>query len=219
MSVKAASLTLRPQRKTRMTDTAVLKHYPSLDSLLADVRACRACEAHLPRGPRPIVQVGEGARVLIVGQAPGTRVHASGIPWDDASGKRLREWLGVDAATFYDPTQFAIIPMGYCYPGRSKSGDLPPRPECAELWLGHLLAKLPDVKLTLLIGAHAQKHFLGPRRKLTLTVTVQAWHEVTPVYFPLPHLSPRNTPWLQRTPWFKQELVTVLRARIDPIVE
>jgi uracil-DNA glycosylase len=202
---------------TRMTDIAVLKHYPNLDTLLADVRACRACEAHLPKGPRPIVQVGEGARVLIVGQAPGTRVHASGIPWDDASGKRLREWLGVEPGEFYDPARFAIIPMGYCYPGRGNGGDLPPRPECADLWLDHLLAKLPDIKLTLLIGAHAQKHFLGTRRKPTLTETVQAWREVAPTYFPLPHPSPRNTPWLQRNPWFEQDLVPTLRTQIDAI--
>ncbi|ATQ74382.1 uracil-DNA glycosylase [Massilia violaceinigra] len=200
-----------------MTDIATLKHYPDLDSLLSDVRACRACEAHLPKGPRPIVQVGEGARVLIIGQAPGSRVHASGIPWDDASGTRLREWMGVDAKAFYDPTRFAIIPMGYCYPGRGKGGDLPPRTECADLWPDQLLAKLPDIELTLLIGAHAQRHFLGPLRKPSLTGTVQAWRDVAPAYFPLPHPSPRNTPWLQRNPWFEQDLVPVLRARINGI--
>ncbi|MFB9243320.1 uracil-DNA glycosylase family protein [Massilia antarctica] len=200
-----------------MTDSAVLKRYANLESLLADVRACRACEAHLPKGPRPIVQVGEGARVLIVGQAPGARVHASGIPWDDASGTRLREWMGVDANAFYDPGRFAIIPMGYCYPGRGNGGDLPPRTECADLWLDQLLAKLPDIELTLLIGAHAQRHFLGARRKASLTATVQAWRDVAPGYFPLPHPSPRNTPWLQRNPWFEQELVPVLRARIAQV--
>ncbi|CUI07456.1 uracil-DNA glycosylase family protein [Massilia antarctica] len=200
-----------------MTDSTVLKRYPNLDSLLADVRACRACEAHLPKGPRPIVQVGEGARVLIVGQAPGARVHASGIPWDDASGTRLREWLGVDANAFYDPARFAIIPMGYCYPGRGNGGDLPPRTECADLWLDQLLANLPDIELTLLIGAYAQRHFLGARRKASLTATVQAWRDVAPRYFPLPHPSPRNTPWLQRNPWFEQELVPVLRARIAQV--
>ncbi|MCE3602585.1 uracil-DNA glycosylase family protein [Massilia sp. P8910] len=200
-----------------MTDSTVLKRYPNLDSLLADVRACRACEAHLPKGPRPIVQVGEGARVLIVGQAPGARVHASGIPWDDASGTRLREWLGVDANAFYDPARFAIIPMGYCYPGRGNGGDLPPRTECADLWLDQLLANLPDIELTLLIGAYAQRHFLGARRKASLTATVQAWRDVAPRYFPLPHPSPRNTPWLQRHPWFEQELVPVLRARIAQV--
>ena len=200
-----------------MTDSAVLKRYANLDSLLADVRACRACEAHLPKGPRPIVQVGEGARVLIVGQAPGARVHASGIPWDDASGTRLREWMGVEANAFYDPGRFAIIPMGYCYPGRGNGGDLPPRTECADLWLDQLLAKLPDIELTLLIGAYAQRHFLGARRKASLTATVQAWRDVAPRYFPLPHPSPRNTPWQQRNPWFEQELVPLLRARVAQV--
>ncbi len=188
--------------------------YLTLADLLADVRDCRACEAHLPHGPRPVVQVGEGARVLIVGQAPGARVHASGIPWDDASGKRLRAWLGVDSDQFYDPGQIAIIPMGYCYPGRGKGGDLPPRRECADLWLDHLLAKMPHIALTLLIGAHAQRHFLGRQRKPSLALTVQAWREFAPEFFPLPHPSPRNTPWLQRHLWFEQEMVPALQATV-----
>jgi uracil-DNA glycosylase family 4 len=188
--------------------------YVSLDRLLADVRSCRACEATLPHGPRPVLQAGKDARVLIVGQAPGSKVHASGIPFDDASGKKLRSWLGVESAEFYNPAQFAIIPMGYCYPGRGKGGDMPPRPECAELWLDKLLQQLPNIELIVLIGLHAQKHFLGKARKASLTETVRAWREYGPTYFPVPHPSPRNTPWFQHNPWFENELVPVLRARI-----
>lgn len=188
--------------------------YAGLDQLLAAVRDCRACEAHLPFGPRPVLQAGASARILIVGQAPGARVHASGIPWDDQSGERLRRWLGLDTTTFYDPSTIAIIPMGYCYPGRGNSGDLPPRRECVTLWLDQLLAALPRIELTLLIGLHAQRHFLGNRRKSTLTETVRAWREFGPQYLPLPHPSPRNTPWFQRHPWFESELLPTLRERI-----
>ncbi|PWF49235.1 uracil-DNA glycosylase family protein [Massilia glaciei] len=198
------------------------KRYPSpdaspdasLNALLAEVRDCRVCEAHLPLGPRPVLQAAAGARILIVGQAPGARVHASGVPWDDASGARLRQWLGVEAAEFYGE-RFAIIPMGYCYPGRGKGGDLPPRRECADLWLDMLLDKIPSIELTLLIGLHAQRHFLGRRRKATLTDTVRAWREFAPAFIPLPHPSPRNTPWFQANPWFEQELLPMLKARIE----
>lgn len=192
-------------------------HYPTLAGLLTAVRQCRACEQHLPLGPRPVLQVGDGARILIVGQAPGTRVHASGIPWSDPSGERLRTWMGIDAAGFYDASHIAIIPMGYCYPGRGKGGDLPPRRECASLWLDHLLAKLPQIELTLLVGLHAQRHFLGKRRKQSLTETVKAWREFAPEYLPLPHPSARNTPWFQRNPWFEHELLPVLRERIESL--
>ena len=191
--------------------------YSTLAELLTEVRQCRECEQHLPLGPRPVLQVGEAARILIVGQAPGARVHATGTPWDDPSGERLREWMGIDATRFYDASQIAIIPMGYCYPGRGKGGDLPPRRECATLWLDHLLAKLPQIELTLLIGLYAQRHFLGSRRKHTLTETVQAWREFAPDYLPLPHPSARNTPWFQRNPWFEDELLPVLRDRISSL--
>ncbi|MEZ0606704.1 uracil-DNA glycosylase family protein [Paraburkholderia sp. IW21] len=190
----------------------------SLDSLLTDVRACRACVPHLPLGPRPIVRAGADARILIVGQAPGARVHASGIPWDDASGDRLRNWLGIDATTFHDESQFAIIPMGFCYPGRGNGGDKPPRRECAQLWLDSLLEKLPKIQLTLLIGQYAQQHFLGSRRKPSLTETVRAWREYAPAFVPLPHPSPRNQPWFQRHPWFESEVLPMLRERIEPLV-
>ena len=189
----------------------------SLGDLLGSVRNCRVCEADLPLGPRPVLQAGSTARILIVGQAPGVRVHNSGIPWDDASGERLRRWTGVGNDSFYDASQVAIIPMGLCYPGRGQGGDLPPRRECAELWLDPLLARLPQIELTLLIGLHAQRHFLGRRRKASLTETVKAWREFAPECFPLPHPSARNTPWFQRNPWFEHDLVPALRRRVDAL--
>lgn len=191
--------------------------HPTLEALLAAVRACRACEAHLPLGPRPVLRAAETARILIVGQAPGARVHASGIPWDDPSGERLREWMGVDKEIFYDDSRIAIIPMAYCYPGRGTGGDLPPRRECAALWLDQLLARLPRIELTLLIGQYAQRHFLGSRRKPSLTATVSAWQEYAPRFVPLPHPSPRNQPWFKRHPWFERQLVPMLRARIEAL--
>ena len=191
--------------------------YPTLGGLLTAVRHCRACAPHLPLGPRPVLQAGGAARILIVGQAPGARVHASGIPWDDPSGERLRTWMGIAAARFYDASQIAIIPMGYCDPGRGNGGDLPPRRECASLWLDHLLTKLPQIEMTLLVGLHAQRHFLGNRRKQSLTETVKAWREFAPEYLPLPHPSARNTPWFQRNPWFEHELLPVLRERIESV--
>src|SRR5690606_21617716 len=169
----------------------------AFDDLLRRVRACRVCAAHLPLGPRPVVQAGVDARLLIVGQAPGARVHASGVPWDDASGERLRDWMQVDKATFYDPQRIAIIPMGYCYPGKGSSGDLPPRRECAELWLDRLLACLPDIELTLLIGQYAQRHFLGAQARPGVGATVADHARHAPRYLPLPHPSPRNIGWFQ----------------------
>lgn len=194
--------------------TVAIAPHPSLETLLVDVRSCRVCEAHLPLGPRPVVQVGASARILLVGQAPGTRVHASGVPWDDASGDRLRDWTGLDKARFYDASEVAIIPMGFCYPGRGKGGDLPPRRECADLWLDRLLAGLPHIELTLLIGLYAQRHFLGAQRKSSLTETVKAWREYAPRFIPLPHPSARNTPWFQRNPWFEQALLPELKQRV-----
>ena len=189
----------------------------SLDGLLGSVRNCRVCEADLPLGPRPVLQVGSTARILMVGQAPGVRVHNSEIPWDDPSGERLRRWTGVSNESFYDAAQVAIIPMGLCYPGRGQGGDLPPRRECAELWLDLLLARLPEIELTLLIGLNAQRHFLGRRRKASLTETVKAWREFAPDCFPLPHPSARNTPWFQRNPWFEDDLLPALRRRVDAL--
>jgi uracil-DNA glycosylase len=194
------------------------RKYPTLETLLEAVRDCRACDAHLPLGPRPVLRAAATARILIVGQAPGLRVHNTGIPWNDPSGERLRGWMGVSKDVFYDESRIAIIPMGYCYPGRGNGGDLPPRRECAQLWLDRLLAKLPLIELTLLIGQHAQRHFLGRRRKPSLAETTKAWREYSPAYIPLPHPSPRNTPWLQRNAGFERQLLPELRKRVDAIL-
>ena len=187
----------------------------ALAALLCEVRACRLCEEHLPLGPRPVLRADVRARVLIVGQAPGTRVHATGIPWNDPSGDRLRDWLEVDREAFYDERRFAIIPAGLCYPGRGRSGDLPPRPECAPRWHPALRALLPRIELTLLVGQYAQAFYLGPRRQATLTATVHAWREYLPEFLPLPHPSPRNTRWLQVNPWFALEVLPGLRERVQ----
>ncbi|MBS0313370.1 MAG: DUF488 family protein [Proteobacteria bacterium] len=187
------------------------------DRLLRQVRACTVCEAHLPLGPRPVLQVHPNARLLIVGQAPGTKVHASGIPWADASGERLRAWLGIDDSLFYDATQVAIMPIGFCYPGRGTSGDLPPRPECAPRWFPPLLAHLRRVELTLPIGTWAQRYLLGASRKDTLAETVRSYADYQPRYFPLPHPSPRNTAWLQRHPWFERDVLPSLRQRVQAL--
>jgi uracil-DNA glycosylase len=196
----------------------VIPRPSSLDRLLTEVRACTVCAPYLPLGPRPVVQVGTGARILIVGQAPGTRVHASGIPWNDPSGERLRRWLGVDAEQFYNASTFAIIPMGFCYPGRGPSGDNPPRRECAELWLDKLLGEIPEIRLTLLIGQYAQRHFLGARRKSSLTETVRAWAEYGPAFIPLPHPSPRNQVWFKRHPWFESDVLPTLRGKVETLI-
>ncbi len=190
----------------------------TLDTLLTDIRACRLCEAQLPLGPRPVLRASTTSRLLIVGQAPGTKVHASGIPWDDASGKRLREWLNMDADTFYDESKIAIVPMGFCYPGRAGSGDAPPRPECRATWHPQLLPMLKHVRLTLLIGQYSQDYFLGKRRKASLTETVAAWRDYMPEYLPLPHPSPRNIGWFKANPWFEADVVPALRERVKAIL-
>lgn len=185
----------------------------TLIPLLQEVRNCQLCAAYLPLGPRPVVQAAASSRLLIIGQAPGTKVHASGIPWDDASGKRLREWLQIDKEIFYDEGEVAIMPMGFCYPGRGPSGDLPPRPECAPQWHAALLAQLPQVSLTLLIGQYAQNYYL-PEKPATLTATVRQWQRCGPRFFPLPHPSPRNQIWLRKNPWFAEEVLPALRERV-----
>ncbi|WP_290522355.1 uracil-DNA glycosylase family protein [Alcanivorax sp.] len=190
-----------------------------LPALLEEVSACRLCEAHLPLGPRPVVRAGEGARLLIVGQAPGTRVHDTGIPWNDPSGDRLRDWLQLDRDAFYDENRIAIIPMGFCYPGRGKGGDLPPRPECAPLWHERLLAELPDLQLTLLVGQYAQRYYLPqylPAPGKTLTDNVWEYQKaLAHGFFPLPHPSPRNRLWLRQRPWFEEAVLPVLRERVE----
>jgi uracil-DNA glycosylase len=185
-----------------------------LDDLLKDIRACRLCEANLPLAPRPILRANASATLLVVGQAPGTLVHASGIPWNDASGMRLRGWLGIDRDAFYDESKVAIVPMGFCYPGRGDSGDLPPRPECSQTWHHRLLPMLPNVRLTLAIGQYAQVYYLGDTRKKSLTDSVRAWEEFLPRCFPLPHPSPRNIAWFKHNPWFDAEVVPALREHV-----
>lgn len=199
------------------TPAAVPPH-ETLDSLLRSVRACRVCADALPLGPRPVVQAGATARILIVGQAPGARVHASGIPWDDRSGERLRTWMGIDAATFYDARAVAIVPMGLCYPGRGASGDLPPRRECAPLWHERLLKQMPAIELTLLIGGWAQAHFLREVGHVSVTATMQQWRAHAPKILPLPHPSPRNVAWFKANPWFEAELLPVLQRSVRRLV-
>ncbi len=182
-------------------------------SLLREVRACTLCAAHLPLGPRPVLQLHPGARILIAAQAPGKRVHETGIPFNDPSGERLRAWLGVERETFYNPKQIALLPMGFCFPGSGKSGDLPPRPECAPAWRAPLLAVLKNVQLTLVIGQYAMAYHLQQPRG-NLTQTVAAWRDLGPALIPLPHPSPRNNRWLKRNPWFESELVPILRQRV-----
>ena len=181
--------------------------------LLNEVRTCIFCE-NLPLGPRPILSAKPSAKILIIGQAPGTKVHASGIPWNDPSGDRLRKWMGLDAEQFYNAKQAAIMPMGFCYPGRGGSGDLPPRPECAPKWHDKILEQLPQVELTLLIGQYAQAYYLNDKYK-TLTERVKNWQKFSSEgYFPLVHPSPRNQRWLKNNPWFEQEVIPVLQTQI-----
>jgi uracil-DNA glycosylase len=191
----------------------------SLNELLAEIRQCRLCESDLPLGPRPVLRAAASARLLIVGQAPGTKVHASGIPWDDPSGERLRDWLHIEREAFYDPARVAIVPMGFCYPGRlPKGGDKPPRPECAPTWHPPLLDLLPHIELTILAGAYGQKRFLGAKRGKTLTETVRAWRDHGPQFMPLPHPSWRTVGWQKRNPWFDEEVLPELRRRVRALV-
>ena len=185
-----------------------------LDTLLTEIHACRVCEAYLPLGPKPVLRASSTARVLIVGQAPGRRVHETGIPWNDPSGDRLRIWLGMTREQFYDERHIAIVPTGFCYPGSGPRGDAPPRPECAPLWHPPLRALMPHIRLTLLIGQYAQAYYLQTRRKKSLRETVQANRDYLPECLPLPHPSPRNQLWLKQNPWFETEVVPILKARV-----
>ena len=185
--------------------------------LLAEVSACTLCKDDLPFGPRPILQLHPKARILIAGQAPGKKTHESGIPFDDASGNRLREWLGVTRAEFYDPEKIAILPMGFCFPGSGKSGDLAPRPECASAWRKELLAQLVHLEITLVLGQYAQAYHFGAASP-SLTELAKSWRDYWPHAVPLPHPSPRNNLWLRRNPWFEEELLPQLRRRIGEII-
>ena len=185
------------------------------ETLLAEVRACRHCAAALPHGPRPVVQASASARVLIIGQAPGSKVHASGVPWDDDSGERLREWTGLTREQFYDPQKVALVPMGFCYPGKASGGDRPPRKECAPLWHERLLAAMPDVRLTLLVGQYAHKAYLPRGLRASLTEAVRRHAEAPAGVVPLPHPAWRSRLWMQRNPWFEAEVLPLLRRRVS----
>jgi len=183
-----------------------------------EARACRLCEAALPHAPNPVIRVGRSARLLIVGQAPGRRVHETGIPWNDPSGDTLRAWLALERAAFYDRAQIAIVPTGLCYPGTVDGSDLPPRPECAPLWQPRFRAVLPGLRLTLLVGQYAQAYALGRSRKHTLAETVRAYRSYLPTYFPLPHPSWRNKAWVRRHPWFAAEVLPALRQVVREVL-
>lgn len=187
--------------------------------LIKQVRECSLCAAHLPFKPKPVFQINTKARILIAGQAPGSKVQATGIPFDDPSGQRLREWMGIDAEIFYNPEKIAILPMGFCYPGKGKSGDLPPRPECAKEWRDQLLKLMPDIQLTLAIGQYAQQWHLRENKKSNLTKTVGAWQEYWPNILPLPHPSPRNNIWLKKNSWFECDILPALKHRIGQILK
>ena len=192
-----------------------MKSSTSLIQLTREIHACQTCSAQLPHAPKPVISVSAQARLLIIGQAPGLKVQQSGVPWDDQSGVLLRAWLQLSPQQFYDAQQVAIVPVGFCYPGKGRSGDLPPRPECAPQWHARLLAAMPDVKLTLLIGRYAQEYYLKDRIKANLTETVAHFMEYLPQYFPLPHPSPRNRFWFSRHPWFEQTVLPVLRLKVQ----
>lgn len=186
--------------------------------LLEQIRSCNICSAHLPQGTNPVLQAGSSAKLVIIGQAPGSKVHQSGIPWDDASGNQLRKWLGVSEDVFYNPNKVALVPMGFCYPGKGSSGDLPPRPECAPQWHKSLLAHMKNVSLTILIGQYAQGYYLKERLKNNLTETVRAYNEYLPEYLPLPHPSPRNRFWLSNNLWFADDVLPVLQKKVIEIL-
>jgi uracil-DNA glycosylase len=189
-----------------MTDT--------IRAILPEIRSCTVCAKHLPQAPRPVVQFGASAKIIIIGQAPGSKVHASGVPWQDQSGERLRDWTGLAEQTFYDPASVALMPMGFCYPGAKDGADLAPRPECAPLWHARILALLPKLSLTILVGIHAQSYYLRGAAKPTMTETVREFAAYGPKLMPLPHPSWRSTGWMRRNAWFEADVLPALRKRV-----
>jgi len=187
--------------------------------LIRDIHNCKACAAKLPHHPNPIVQISKESKILIIGQAPGRRVHETGIPWNDPSGNKLRTWLGVSSENFYDPSLFSIVPMGFCYPGKGKSGDLPPMPECAKLWHQKIIEEFESSPLIILIGQYAQRHYLKETYRGNLTETVKNYQEYLPTYFPLPHPSPRNQNWLKVNPWFSNEVLPALKETVRHTIQ
>ncbi len=188
-------------------------------NLLNEIRQCTQCKDFLPYPPRPVLNFSKHSRIMIIGQAPGIKVHNTGVPWNDASGIRLRAWLNVTVDEFYAPENFAIVPMGFCFPGNDGKGDRPPRPECAELWMNKVLSYLKNVKLTLLVGQYSQKYFLSETKKKTLTDSVKSYEDYLPEYFVLPHPSPRNNIWLKKNPWFEKNNVQDLQKIIRSIIK
>jgi len=186
-----------------------------MKDFLSEMRSCTVCSKHLPLGPRPIVSAHPNSKIAIIGQAPGSKVHETGVPWDDPSGKQLRKWLGVTDEQFYDVQLFALVPMGFCYPGKGKSGDLPPRPECAPLWHPTLFDGMASLDLIILIGQYAQRYYLGDEMGTTLTETVRNYQRYLPKYFVLPHPSPRNRFWLSKNPWFNEQVVPELNNQVN----
>ena len=192
--------------------------YILMETLLHEIKQCKLCVAHLPLGTNPVVTASKESKIVIIGQAPGAVVHSTGIPWDDKSGDNLRSWLGVSNEEFYNPNNFALVPMGFCYPGKGKTGDLPPRKECAPQWHELLLSALEEVELIILIGAYAQTYYLKDSKKRTLTETVNSFKAYLPHYFVLPHPSPRNNIWMKKNPWFKQEVLKELKVAVKNIL-
>ena len=186
---------------------------------LVEIKKCTICSLHLEHSPRPVMAASPFSKIVIIGQAPGRKVHESGIPWQDVSGNNLRKWMGIDDETFYNPDKVALIPMGFCYPGKGKSGDLPPRKECAPQWHETLLKMMPDVKLTLLIGQYAQAYYLKEKARRNLTETVRHYKTLLPGIFPLPHPSPRNNIWQRKNPWFAEELLPELQKSIQGVLK
>ena len=190
-----------------------------MKNLLAEIRGCTVCEKFLPNAPRPIIQASAKSKILIIGQAPGQKVQNSGIPWDDKSGDELRRWLHVSKEQFYDPTLFALMPMGFCYPGKGSSGDLPPRPECAPLWHGKIVSQIKNVKLIILIGQYAQKFYLGKDFNPSITENIKNFNKFLPTHLPLVHPSPRNRIWQKKNPWFENEVLPVLQDNVNNIIK
>lgn len=201
-----------------MCQFAAMTETGTLENLLADIRGCTLCAQGLPHGARPVLQASGTAKIAVVGQAPGRRVHESGVPFDDPSGDRLRDWMGIDREIFYDASRLAIIPMGFCYPGTGKSGDLPPRPECAKTWREPLLSHLASIELTVVIGQYAIDWHLGDKKSKTLTETVRNWQSYAPDKIVLPHPSPRNNIWLKKNPWFEEALLPPLKKRVQELL-
>jgi len=186
-----------------------------MQELLNEIKRCQLCLPHLTHGVNPILAASHSSKIAIIGHAPGSVVHKSGVPWEDKSGDRLRQWLAIDKSTFYDSSKFAIVPMGFCYPGKGKTGDLPPRPECAPKWHKNIFDQMPDLQLILLIGNYAQKYYLPLSRNMTLTARVKNYDDFLPRFFPLPHPSPRNNIWLKKNPWFAKDVLVALRKAIS----